>query len=307
MSRRVWALLFALCLGLGAVGEARAEGKCGLTEAAEFDLSTDLSGRVSIPMTIGGHTVKLMVDTAGFVSTLTQHTVKSLGLSWVTQSREGDTYYDGELLKHYLTLHDVMLGRLKTSSIMFFVMSDGISTYDVDGMLAPDMLSAYDADFDFANSKFRLFNQDHCEGQVVYWTRQPYGVVSFHPDTLHHVVVPVLLDGKELSAVIDTGAASTVASLNQIEEKFDLNEMSPGMAILPGGSGVSSHYHYPFKTLTFDDVTVSNPDIALGYVYQSLNRPPDQTIVLGMNVLRRLHIYIAYGERKLYVTPATAH
>jgi hypothetical protein len=33
----------------------------------------------------------------------------------------------------------------------------------------------------------------------------------------------------------------------------------------------------------------------------------NETIVLGMNVLRRLHIYIAYGEEKLYVTPATAH
>jgi hypothetical protein len=33
----------------------------------------------------------------------------------------------------------------------------------------------------------------------------------------------------------------------------------------------------------------------------------EMTIVLGMNVLRRLHMYIAYGERTLYVTPATAH
>jgi hypothetical protein len=30
-------------------------------------------------------------------------------------------------------------------------------------------------------------------------------------------------------------------------------------------------------------------------------------MLLGMNVLRNLHVYVAYKERKLYVTPATAH
>ena len=28
------------------------------------------------------------------------------------------------------------------------------------------------------------------------------------------------------------------------------------------------------------------------------------TIIIGINVLRQLHIYIAYGEKKLYITPA---
>jgi ABC-type iron transport system FetAB ATPase subunit len=27
-------------------------------------------------------------------------------------------------------------------------------------------------------------------------------------------------------------------------------------------------------------------------------------IIIGINVLRQLHIYIAYGEKKLYITPA---
>ena len=29
-------------------------------------------------------------------------------------------------------------------------------------------------------------------------------------------------------------------------------------------------------------------------------------IAIGMDVLRKLRLYVAYGERKLYVTPATA-
>ena len=31
----------------------------------------------------------------------------------------------------------------------------------------------------------------------------------------------------------------------------------------------------------------------------------DADIIVGMNVIRRLHLYIAYSEKNLYVTPAT--
>lgn len=302
MRGRGQSLLLALCLGIGAVGHARAEEKCQLIQAANFDLSTDISGRVNIPMTIGGQNVKLMIDTAGYVSTLTRYAVKSLGLTSESALRSLETYYGGEVVDHYVTAHDVMLGRLKASRLMFFVMSDYRSSYDIGGTLAPDILSAYDVDFDFAGSKFRLFMKDHCEGKVVYWTREPYGVVSFRMDNMHHIMVPVLLDGKEVRAAIDTGAADTVASLERIEDKLDLNDKSPGMVPEP-----RLRYRYPFKTLTFDDVTVSNPDITLVPDGQSKMGNADQTIVLGMNVLRHLHVYIAYGEQKLYVTPATAH
>jgi hypothetical protein len=33
----------------------------------------------------------------------------------------------------------------------------------------------------------------------------------------------------------------------------------------------------------------------------------DPTIILGMGILRQLHLYIAYREKNLYVTPASAH
>lgn len=300
--------LLAVCLGVAAVAtEAAAEEKCQLLEAAELPMSTDISGRVNIPTTIGDHTVKLMIDTGGYVSTLTNYTVKSLGLPSEAAFRPLETYYGGEIVDHFVTAHDVMLGHLKASSLMFFVMSDYRSSYDIGGTWAPSMLSSYDVDFDFANGMFRLFMKDHCEGKVVYWTRDPYGIVSFHLNNGHQIIVPVLLDGKEVRAAIDTGAADTVASFERVEDTLNLDEKSPGMTLVPKLPPGRPRYRYPFKTLTFDDVTVTNPDITLVPDKQSKMSSASETIVLGMNVLRRLHIYIAYGEQKLYVTPATAH
>ncbi len=77
-----------------------------------------------------------------------------------------------------------------------------------------------------------------------------------------------------------------------------------------------------FPSLTFDTVTVTNAKFLI-YPNQHMaavipTTPAAQTrawriddniggdITIGMDVLRRLRLYVAYGELKLYVTPATA-
>ncbi len=62
-----------------------------------------------------------------------------------------------------------------------------------------------------------------------------------------------------------------------------------------------------FRTLTFDGVEVINPLFVLKPSPSGAHRvgmadSPDITI--GMNVLRKLHLYFAFGERLLYVSSA---
>jgi predicted aspartyl protease len=306
MSKRLLSLV-ALFLAAVATQASAEERKCELLETAELPMSTDLSGRVNVPMTIGGQTVHLMIDTAGYVSTLTRYTVTTLGMHPESAFRPLETYYGGEIVNQFVTAHDIMLGHLKASAFMFFVMSNSRASPDIGGTLSPDVLRAYDADFDFAGGTFRLFSKEHCEGAVVYWTKGPFGRVVFRGDDSGHMVVPVMLDGKEMRAAIDTGAADTVASLDRVEDTFDFSEKSPGMTLIPGRPADRPRYRYPFKTLTFDDITVNNPDITLVPDSQSKMNRSDSDIIVGMNVIRRLHLYIAYGEKTLYVTPATAH
>lgn len=306
MSRHLFSLI-ALFLAVAAAQASAEERKCQLLEAAELPMSTDLSGRVNVPMAIGGQTVHLLIDTAGYVSTLTRYTVTALGMHPESAFRPLETYYGGEIVNQFVTAHDILLGHLKASALMFFVMSNSRASPDIGGTLAPDILRAYDADFDFAAGTFRLFSKEHCEGAVVYWTKGPFGRVAFRADGSGHMVVPVMLDGKEMYAAIDTGAADTVASLDRVEDKFDFSEKSPGTALIPGRPADRPRYRYPFKTLTFDDVTVNNPGIMLVPDSQSKMSRSNADIIVGMNVIRRLHLYIAYGEQTIYVTPATAH
>jgi predicted aspartyl protease len=296
-----------MTLAAGATHAIAEEEKCHLYRIAQLEMSTDLTGRVNVPMTVNGQSVNLLIDTGGYVSTLTRYAVKSLGLQSQPAFRPLETYFGGEVVDHYVLAPNVDLGGMKGSKFPFFVMSNSRSSLDIGGTLAPDILRAYDVDFDFANSKFNLFSKDHCDGKVVYWTKDGAGRVEFHTDQSGHMVVPVLLDGKKTHATLDTGAADTVARFEAIESDLGIDEKNPALKLVPGRDPQRPRYRYPFQTLTFDDVTVNNPDITLVPDEQSKLSGRDSAIILGMNVLRRLHIYIAYGEKNLYVTPATAH
>jgi len=81
-------------------------------------------------------------------------------------------------------------------------------------------------------------------------------------------------------------------------------------------------YGHDFKSLAFGDVAVNNPKLEL--IPNAMGRNADRAqyvgdrtksdrteinvddMIIGMDVLRKLHIYIAFGERKMYVSEASA-
>lgn len=292
---------------IAAVFPARADETCQLRRIIKLDMTETRDGHVAVPMMIGGRSVSMLVDTGGTFSMLTPPTVTALDLSPQLIPMSRIRQYGGFRVDHYVTAHDVSLGGLAGYKFDFLVMPEHGYAPDIGGLLAPDIMRSYDADFDFASAAFSLFSHDHCEGRVVYWTHDPYGVVEIHLNEFGQISVPVMLDGKEIRATVDTGAYHSAASLETIEDEFGIDEKNPDLQPVAGSTPDRPRYHYPFRTLSFQDVTVNNPDLVLVPDSQSKLGPGEPKILLGINVLRKLHLYVAYEERKLYVTPAAAH
>jgi predicted aspartyl protease len=299
-------LLFALAL-VCIAAPAGAEESCVLKQAAKLDMTPIADGRFTIPMSVGGQTFPMLVDTGGLISMLTPQTVDVLQLHPAPffNLNIRITQYGGYRIDHHVTAPDVAIGTMRAPRYDFLIMPAGGYPSDIGGLLAPDIMRAYDMDFDFANATLNFFYKDHCEGKVVYWTQGDIGEVQIRLDEVGHMTVPVTLDGKEIRATIDTGAANSVASLEEVESLFGLDEKSPDLK--PLGRPDRPVYRYPFKSLSFQSVSVSYPDIVLIPDRESKVGASGPKMLLGMNVLRHLHLYIAYGEHKLYVTPATAH
>jgi hypothetical protein len=185
--------------------------------------------------------------------------------------------------------------------VLFAIAPDGLA-FEEAGTLSNSILSYYDLEFDFAKNKFTMFDSRHCDGAPRSLFAPPLAEIPF---TLKegHEIVSVQLDGRTLDATVDTGSSQSIADWETIKELFSITEASPGVTAAHdlGAKGIT--YRYPFKTLNFNDVAVSNPDIILAPRSISNMDKQQPQLIIGMDILRHLHIYIAHHERLIYVGP----
>jgi predicted aspartyl protease len=269
---------------------------CQLLLVAKLDMEMDQTGRITVPVLLNGTTKRMMVDTGASDTLIAAATLKDLQLK---PYEAGNGAYlqgfDGTISAHMVHIGEFGIGRMRGKNFNLFVMDEH---FDSAGLLGADILVSYDLDFDFANARMGLFAPHQCPGKAVYWTQKAYGVVPFTVKE-NHIWVRVRLDGEEVNAILDTGAADTVMDLDRASADFDLDK-----------DKLRRSRHYPFKTLTIGDVSINSPAIELV--------PDEDTallgrsggalhMIIGMGVLRRLHLYISYKEKMIYITPATQY
>jgi predicted aspartyl protease len=323
--------MFGATLKIGAIAvaavvlladAARAEDCAPLTTVASVDMSLDPVGRPLIPVTMESASRLMLVDTGGVLSEITPQAAAELRLP---QKSVGVLLYDasGRATGKAATLASFALGRLTATSFDLMVGTDMDLGDDprVAGVLAPSNLSHYDVDFDFGGAKFNLLSPDHCEGKVVYWKADSIAVIPIRISRAGHVILPITLDGHPLTALLDTGSDGTYVTRTSAEGDVGLNLNAPDVlevGTLPDRPNAKMYQHM-FKSLALEGISVSNPTVGiipdlthflyampppLGSHIQATPDPDAQaTVILGMNVLRHLHIYIAYKEQKLYITP----
>jgi predicted aspartyl protease len=277
-------------------------GPCGLNPSATLPMTFDDSGGIVVPMTIGVAKISLIVDTGGIDSMLSASTVNALRLPLGHLHKVRVLMFGGYHIDDFAEAHDIVLGGLHADTMRFLVMPDDPLSPGVDGTLAPDVLRAYDDDFDFARATLKLFSPGHCPGQLVYWTKQDFTAIDFRVDRTGHILLQAEMDGAKFRVGIDTGSSRSVMGLDEAMNLYHFRRDSPNLREVHE-PGMSRAYRYPFKSLTFGGVTVDNPDILL--VPES-----DSEItgaLIGMTILRRMHLYLSYREQKMYVTAASAH
>jgi len=161
----------------------------------------------------------------------------------------------------------------------------------------------YDVEIDPAQGTLSLFSPKHCPGKVVYWTKSGYVVLPMSVVSDGHIEVRVTVDGKKVTALLDTGAVSSIVSLGAVKA-LGITEKSPDLKPILDKDARYQWYDYPFKSLDFDGITVTTPQLQ---VVSDNFLPRGTDMLIGVSILRRLHLYVAYDEEKLYITPATAN
>lgn len=297
--------LAALVIPGAAFGQGVWPQDCKLVRMAQLPMTLK-SDHVSIPGLVNGKDVTLAIDTGGYASSLTRTATETLGLVRHRMNSVIIRDMGGKIADEYVRADSFRLGNMQRDGVDLLVMG---SFAGFDGLIAPDILRNYDAEFDFDGKEFSLFKPHPCADHAVYWTAS-YAAIPFTITGDGHMRVPVTLDGQDTYAIIDTGAGISALSMQSAKRMFGLGADSPNVVAAPPLAGASGSqinaYDYPFKTLTMGGLTVSHPRIELTDGRNFLGND-FASILLGMDVLSRLHLYIAYREQKLYITDAQAH
>lgn len=298
----------------GTPAQAVPPRQCTLPELASLDMRTSPDGKFAVPVTLNGRQVYMLVDTGSIYSSITFETAAQLGLKrrWTPF---GGAFLNNVAINQYTALDSVEVGHLKSSAKWeMAVIPDQLTSESQAGLLGPDVLSGMDVEFDFFRGKLNFFRHENdCNSHVVYWTHEPYATLPIKIDRhSYHIDVEAQLDGKSVMVTFDTGASSSFMSLDAAEDLFGWNAKDPrlksrGKESINGGEETPL-YTFPFGGLNFDGVVVSNPQITLIPQDHFLrSRHYDAVIVVGMSVLRQLHVYVDYQGEMLYLTSAEAH
>jgi predicted aspartyl protease len=324
-------ILIGGLLLLASCGAAWADDCGTLKQVSTVDLITlGPGGRVAVPVLINNVPKKLLLATAGGISSLSAAAVASLNLH-PTEAGFKLLSTNGNVSRQYVHFDSMQIGQIGGQN-MDLMVSVNPSVPGTDGELTTDLLTHYDVELDFAAGKMNFFSPDHCAGRVVYWPAQPVAIVPFsqiRPQPLSmnqripfndrdsHIRVSVTLDGKPFSAVINTGTPNSTMIDTVAKREFGVTRDSPGS--VPVGTGTA--FGHVFSSLAFEGITISNPHIVITQNLTGAKDPNNNPVTgsltdrvddnlasevtIGMDVLKRLHIYIAYRESKLYITPAS--
>ncbi len=191
-----------------------------------------------------------------------------------------------------------------------------------DGRLTGSFFKQYDVELDFGGKVINYLTPNSCTDlrQIVYW---PHTVVAAVPMTMFDgkMQVSVSIEGHDINALIDTGSERTVMRRDVAERLFGLKAGTPEM--MPSGNLEDGRgekiYAHNFKQIAFEGVTALNVpaliqtysmvrrvqrEPVLGSRAQFASDPRIPDLTLGMDVLHRLHMYVIYGQEKIYMTAA---
>jgi predicted aspartyl protease len=298
-------LVFGIVLSACAATPALAADSCRLTMVGEFDFVSrgDLGGIV-IDAQLDGVPKKLIVDTGGVATMISEEASEELKLHrHVLEHMAAIEDYSGRSLKWIAVIPSLQVGTMHGTDV-HAVIDPYWDDKSAAGAIGPDFLRLFDVEFDFAAHKMRLFSQDHCPGQVVYWTRDPVAVLPIHLDDDGHISVTVTLDGKEMDAGLDTGAPFSSLRLSGARSDFGLSPETPGMTKVASSEDV---YDYRFKSLAIGGMTFNGAVVRLFGGAHLADDDMKHKLLIGATELSKLRLFVSYKEKMLYATTADAH
>jgi predicted aspartyl protease len=294
---------------------------CQLELISEVAMSVTKSGHVVVPVEIDGIRVRMAIDTASSLTNIYSGAMTELNLTPKDTIKNGLLSVGATTVTETVRIRSLKMANVNWPQVSALVYPWNkpfpplLSEDEVVGSLGQNMFAGVDLELDFGAHKLRLYSQKHCPGKVVYWARS-FDVLPLQKDRLGDSYIAVMANGKPMEANIATMDTISAMEAEAAEKVLGLDRSTAGVDATGGSDGCA---FCGSITLKAQGLEIQNARVKMvktvspGCHFRVPNifgAPANYDCAgafplhIGMNVLTKLHLYYANGEKKLYFTDA---
>ena len=259
-----------------------------------------MAGLPMVVATINGRPARLILDTGAESSIISVVAAKRLGITskydfarsmhGIGQSMQaGDARLDSMSLGGAtLSYPRVLVGPVALT----------MGGVEPDGLLGASLLSDFDLDLDLPNRRLTLYDRMECPT-----VRPPWGGRITTLETTRslssHPFFPVQINGRTLSASLDSGAQRTVIAARAAQRAgLGAESRVPGSEVRARGAAGEI---LPAELHTLRDMRVGDVAVRTPVMVTALTLPNDIDALVGADFLLSHRVWLSYGARKLFV------
>ncbi|MEG3165995.1 aspartyl protease family protein [Sphingomonas sp. PB2P19] len=270
-----------------------------------LDLPVVMAGRrPMVTAQFGGRDARFIVDSGAFFSTIARASaaefglkVESLPAQFRLQGINGDTSAGSTVAQNF------SLGGVSIPKVSFIV---GGSDTGSAGLLGQNILGVADVEYDLPHGMVRLMRTTDCaKTGLAYWAAgKPVTAIKLErPDSDRfkpHTIATVLLNGKSIRAVFDTGAPSSLLTL-EAAKRLGVMPETPGVVPAGTGTGIGTKrvrtWYAPFESLQIGGEAIPKPKITIADV-----KIGTSDMLIGADFFLTHRIFVSNATRMLYMT-----
>jgi len=257
---------------------------CPLARYGEFQVTQGEHGRSLMPVLVDGRPLLASLRLENYETETRAGLAETLG----------DRVYGGrggEPAEEVANLGSIRLGALTVPNPGAVVTHARI---DGDLGLGRDVLDLVDLELDLGHGVVRLFSPKHCAGNVVYWTNE-HLELPYH-DGYYGPSFEAVINGHAVRAALAPSAAATTVDpdlfatlgVSKHDGRVDLDSLEFGGIRL--------------RHIAAEELILRPLDGDFGARITATAIAEKPGILIGADVLKRLRLFIAQGEKKIYLT-----
>ncbi|HET8613363.1 MAG TPA: aspartyl protease family protein [Sphingomonas sp.] len=296
MLRRLVAALLGL---LALFAAAPALAKCEVKQLAELPI-TMVGMRPMAPVKINGQDARLIADSGAFYSVISPGAAAEYGLKPTPMPGFYMAGVGGDAALSVAKVKSLDLAGIQLHDMEFLV---GGSEPGGAGVLGQNVLGFADVEYDLEHGAIRLMKSSDCyHANLAYWAgSRLFSMLTIEERSPRqpHTIATVELNGVEIRAVFDTGAATSILSLHAAA-RAGVKPDSPGVKDggYEGGFGrhVTRTWIAPFASLKIGGEEIRNPKLRIGDIGGMAD------MLIGADFFLSHRVYVANRMRRMFFT-----